>query len=903
MLHTSGSTGHPKPVDVTHGLIATIDAQQLLPDIGGRPVSAKKWADRRVFIALPPFHSAGINFFSYSVFQGTAIVLGPAGQPPSLGTVDHMLNFDEIDAGVMPPSLLSEVAMDDSMLSRLRKWSSVAFGGGPLPQDSGDALSERTTVLQILGSTETHNVPELVPESRADWAYHEFHPDVGIEFQHREADFHELTFVRDPHKRRHQGAFWTFSQLDHYGMKDLYEPHPTKSGLWHYRTRLDDLIVLSNGEKFNPRDAETLINQNPHVKSALVVGNARTQPAVLVEPQELSEDGPDPEQRRASVVGSVSRANEMLPGHAQIHSTYVRILDSPNSFLRSSKGEVQRAPTAVALDGEIEQTFKAGEDASCISGELDFSSTQALQSTITSLLATPSLAGRQLRDDESIYNNGFDSLKTMQLLRHIKKSSKASQHEQLATRMSAKIIYQNPTPASLSVAILRLKDGTAEESGQAVESVDHMESTLESFTARIEKLNKPNPSGLVIVLTGSTGSLGSYMLDNLLRNPEISEVICLNRPGSDEEKQRKSNAERGLSCEFTKATFLEVDVTKENLGMDQSIYSDFAKKVTHLVHNAWPVNFNLPFSSFTPQLDVIEGLLQFAHEAPRLQDFFFLSSVGVANDWPKISRELVPEAPMENLTASESMGYAQSKHLAELILQKGSEHLNVPVTVCRLGQIAGPVKSEKGMWPKTEWFPSLMLSCEALKMVPSNLGAMDCMDWIPVDLLAEAIVETMQSEDRDRKPNATRHLNFVNPHNMNFAEVSRSVAPRIDGGLDIVPYNEWVEALTKAAENDSQDLNLPAAKLLEFFHEIGKTDAARPRFSTERSRTLSPTLKDLPSVGVEWIQRWLQQWGVLNQKPVSFVSRTELVSGAIPDANKDSVTSQSFSGPAPVAVQ
>jgi acyl-CoA synthetase (AMP-forming)/AMP-acid ligase II len=115
-LHTSGSTGLPKPIDVTYGLIAAVDAQCMLPDIEGRSVTVKEWAGRTVYTALPPFHAAGINFFIYSVFQSTELIFGPSDQPPSVATVERMLDAKIASAGVMAPSLLAEVAAEAKTL-------------------------------------------------------------------------------------------------------------------------------------------------------------------------------------------------------------------------------------------------------------------------------------------------------------------------------------------------------------------------------------------------------------------------------------------------------------------------------------------------------------------------------------------------------------------------------------------------------------------------------------------------------------------------------------------------------------------------------------------------------------------------------------------------------------------
>ena len=56
VLHTSGSTGLPKPIVWTHGSITSCDAQNLLPTFNGYESQAQLWKRRRIFSGLPPFH-------------------------------------------------------------------------------------------------------------------------------------------------------------------------------------------------------------------------------------------------------------------------------------------------------------------------------------------------------------------------------------------------------------------------------------------------------------------------------------------------------------------------------------------------------------------------------------------------------------------------------------------------------------------------------------------------------------------------------------------------------------------------------------------------------------------------------------------------------------------------------
>jgi thioester reductase-like protein len=871
-LHTSGSTGLPKSVNVTHGLIATIDAQQLLPEINGRSVSAVEWAGRSVYTALPPFHSAGFNFFGYSVFQETRLIFGPSDQPPSLGVVEQMLDLDIASAAVMAPSLLSEVAADQAVLAKVSRWSSVTFGGGPLPQHVGDSLWDQTRVLQILGSTETFNVPELIPTTRDEWPYHNFHPALGIRFKRQDDDLHELTFVRDPAVRKHQGAFWTFPESGEYSMKDIYKRHPSKLDLWMYKGRIDDTIVLANGEKFTPNTAESVMSQNPYVKAALIVGSGYPQPALLIEPVERPPDEASLADWHASILQTAEVANSTLPAHAQIHKSHTKLLDTPNSFLRSSKGEPQRFPTVKRLSHVIEEIMNSA-DCCGSDQDLDFASESALTQSITSVLSSQAFVGRPMLQDADIFQCGFDSLKVMKLLRHIRASLKR-QELHVASNLTPKIIYQNPYPRELSRSLLGLLDVSESNTAEPDQPTDSMAYLREKFSLRIRELSEDGDTGFTVLLTGSTGSLGSYLLDKLLRASCVGTVICLNRPGSDAKRQYGIQISRGLQTDFTKVEFLETDLSRDGFGLDSETYTSLKARATHIVHNAWPVNFHLPLSSFEPQLEACCQLLAFARSAHSFKELMFLSSVGVANDWSNHIEEAVPEQPIENTSVAEQMGYAQSKLLAEQLLQQGAQEMNVPVTICRLGQIAGPVESEQGSWSRNEWFPSLILSCKALGKMPQTLGAMECMDWIPVDRLADMLVEVLwpgARKDEPRSMEGTRYLHFVNPQRPRWSDIVSSVAASIGRDIEIVSFDQWVSCLAAVIEKNEDaaaaDI-IPALKLIDFYQHIGDECTTRPVFSTDIAQEQSAALENLPEVSLQWIQLWLRQWGALVEHDV-----------------------------------
>jgi len=75
--------------------------------------------------------------------------------------------------------------------------------------------------------------------------------------------------------------------------------------------------------------------------------------------------------------------------------------------------------------------------------------------------------------------------------------------------------------------------------------------TFPSTSSRLDAAQSPLGPGAVVLLTGSTGALGSYLLSSLAENPDVSRVYALNR-GSDQssllERQRSTLDCRGLDC-------------------------------------------------------------------------------------------------------------------------------------------------------------------------------------------------------------------------------------------------------------------------------------------------------------------------------------------------------------------
>ncbi|KAK6592156.1 thioester reductase domain-containing protein [Botrytis cinerea] len=894
VLHTTGSTGLPKPITWKNEILSTYEAWRTIPAVDGYvPTTEVYQQSRRAYNLMPLFHTSGLNIgITMSLLLGVTTVYGSANVVPHAAYADEIHKYG-------------------GSLERIHNFNYILVCGAAISQTAGDIISKHCRVVSNFGATETACLPRLAPAVE-DWAYFYWHPThSGIVFREYMDGLHELYIERKPElDLYYQGIFSTFPQLEEYSMNDLYSRHPdpAKPFLYKWRGRADDVIVLSNGEKLAPALMEASLCSSPLVKGAMVVGRGKFQPAALVD---LKDAPPASAADRHALIKdmlpAIAQANIHAPAHGQLDQYHILFVDPSRPMHYLGQGKIQRHQTYRLYEKDIEDVYTAAENLDDQEGEVgdlrvDFADRTNIAKWLKDLVEET--AGIQnLGPDAAFFESGLDSLHVIKIVRELKIHAKLTGGNNLTPdSISPASVYSNPSLVELSEFLYKTADLAPEDPDSAYQSADPnekeiknpkltaMESLFQEFVSTLPVESKPRvtpvTTGTTVLLTGTTGSLGSYLLNEMNNDPNVAHIYALDRSAGGAEKYQQAIAARGLSpIDPERVTFLKADLSDSQLGVGQENYTKILENVTHVLHCQWPVNFNWTLNSFKPYITGVRNLAQMASSSTNNAFVMFISSIAAVGGYKGVGG--VPEAPILDFTAAAPMGYGQSKLIAEALLEKAAQISGVRTAVCRVGIVAGPVEQQKGMWNKHEYIPSIIVSSAHLGVVPETFPSRDHIDWLPVDKLSKVLCEILETASQPEldattgaissAPLHSKTYHVVNPQFSSWEEDlgQNLIAAYPEGMVKPVKFEQWVDAL-KASVDEAErtgkvdvDAN-PAMRLLEFYSKAaagGAVEKGARTLPTNVSQSASKTLRNLGPLNRVWLENWMVQWGI--KEPVA----------------------------------
>lgn len=662
-----------------------------------------------------------------------------------------------------------------------------------------------------------------------------------------------------------QPCFYTFPDLEEWSTGDLFKAHRTLQDHWMYFGRADNIIVFSTGEKLNPVTIEDTLAGHPALKGALVCGQDRFQPALILEPAKNPKNEAEKEALIEEVWPRVKELNKITVAHGHIVRRLVMVSDPNMPFQRTPKGTVQRGMALKSYKDHIDELYRRAENADAEEpASLDFSNEGTLTQSIIDMFNSR-VGVENVQPDADFFSLGVDSLQVISVSNILRSSFNKAGVSIEGDVLAPRAIYSNPTPQRLAGYLYVLAMGGAfQREDEAAREHQTFNDLVAKYTKDLPapRTDKPEPQdeGQTVLLTGTTGSLGAYLLDILCNKPGVSKVVALNR-GEDGGKSRQASisSSRGLGTDYSKVEFLGADLSLPDFGLGAAKYEELRSTADRFIHNAWPVNFNINIASFEPYIRGVRHLVDFSSQATKQVPVVFLSSIGTVNGWN--STDAVPEQALNDFALAD-MGYGRSKLAGSLILDAAASYSGIPAASIRVGQIAGP-NGEKGMWNKQEYLPSLVASSLHLGVLPETIGPGDEVDWVPVGDVAGLILDVAGVTENGQVSEINGYFHCANPHRTSWEKLANTIKEFYGGRIDrLVSLEEWITALERSAGEADTSKN-PGVKLLDTYKGMLQgAQTRRPHVTLAMGKTMarSPTVARLGPVTPELLTNWLTQW-------------------------------------------
>ncbi|PFH48597.1 hypothetical protein AMATHDRAFT_81705 [Amanita thiersii Skay4041] len=807
LLHTSGTTGAPKPVYQAHAYVLLYATCHKLPP--------QHEPFRFNVSTLPLYHGFGLLAPCLSLSIGMPFVLLPSSTIPTGRSALTALQSTGARYMLTVPSIVEDILRltaaphtsnkddkdNDDNLAILRQLEILAIGGAPMKEfTTRELVKAGVNLLNHWGTTELGPIaPIQRPPPRYDQRYIIPRTDLNLQF---------IPLTNDTFHLIGKAPGWAYPHI----VQDLLLSNPNSQ---HAHTqflilgRADDLIILGTGEKVRPGALEREVANHPCVKDVLAFGDGRCEVGLVVELVKGCDDvhpcvnldrGEDVKRRVIEELGLeeyIERGNEYVEGYAKVSKEMVVLTrEDVKPLKRTDKGSLARKENYLIFEKEIRRCYEAVEGIKQRAEKLPLPRSivelnRVVRRLVRDVGVGPGEQEQEEQDRLDLFEMGMDSLQAARLRREVLDRLSAIDGV-LVGEVPSDFVYLHPTVEKLSRALYSILGGEPplkmiqqkqlskqvkskeEQRIAAMEAmVDKYRQILAEFSSLLEEQERTDDKGgsrrldaftesagreeKVVLLTGSTGSLGCCLLARLVKDPNVIRVVCLNRPARGYKdlraKQRDQLAKRNMwltTLEWSKVVLHECDMGQDRLGLGRRAWKDLGG-VTHVVHCAWPVDFSRTLDSFEAH---VRGLVEIVRvvvvllwgEAPvRLT---FVSSIAAVGRYPLVSHQVsdgvcgaggqeVPECPLgsENVT---EMGYAEAKWVCEKLVEEATRLFGGRVrgSCVRVGQMTGPdggggegggERDGVGVWNENEHVPVLTLS------------------WMPVDKAASSIVELLFS--------------------------------------------------------------------------------------------------------------------------------------------------------------
>ncbi|QDS77429.1 putative secondary metabolism biosynthetic enzyme [Venturia effusa] len=313
-------------------------------------------------------------------------------------------------------------------------------------------------------------------------------------------------------------------------------------------------------------------------------------------------------------------------------------------------------------------------------------------------------------------------------------------------------LASNPTVEGHLKVVREIRDGHTAAVQADLPAVLRADATLSADVQPANTTPCPLSEANTILLTGATGFLGAFLLNDLLETTSARIVLLVrfSDPSEDEvaagmARIRKNLIDLGLWRDsiLDRIEILPGNLSRKRLGLSPETFLDLASRIQVIIHAAATVNLVYPYAMMRGAN--VEGTREIVKLACLGPTLVYISTNGVLphskEGWPEDASLSIEDVPTKLAD-----GYGQTKWVAEqLVVEAGRRGL--PVKILRAGTISGHSKwGSSNAW---DLLTAILVEALHLGRAPRIEGWLA--EMTPVDYVSKAIltlannVETKQT--------------------------------------------------------------------------------------------------------------------------------------------------------------
>lgn len=356
ILHSSGSTGLPKAIYLSH--------RRLLMKIPAPKGQTE-------FNTFPFFHGYGSWVVVHGMMDRKTIYMYNPNLPVTADYVIEVLHLVRPDVLHVVPYTMELLAQTEKGTDAMKHCQRVVFSGSGTPDDLGnDLVAKGVNVETLWGATEIGGLGNSFNRAPGDnsWDYIHIPPPVAkyIWMKPLGDNTYECIYLHgleslvvsnsdDPPKSFHS--------------KDIFVKHP-KVDAWKHIGRLDDRLTLINGEKVLPVPMEGRIRQDPLIRECCIFGTGKSIPGMLVFRNDDSRNMSD-EDFIDTIWPTVQKANAQAESFSQISKETIVPFGAEVDYPRTDKESIKRSQVYHVFANDMETMYEKLAHASTGTLQLD----------------------------------------------------------------------------------------------------------------------------------------------------------------------------------------------------------------------------------------------------------------------------------------------------------------------------------------------------------------------------------------------------------------------------------------------------------------------------------------------------------------------------------------------------